>query len=334
LGNLTLHDVAREANVSHTTVSFVLKGDPRISAATAERVLAVVKRLGYVPNEMARCLAKGCTSTIALVSPTFSTAYESELLRGIEETMASKHPDYVLVHYSTAGGQERAEALWKQMLRGNRADGFICLSDPPSQSLRQDFAKSRKALVLLDDHIEDTCCIRGDGRLGAQLATEHLLQQGSRRLAIVTSITSEQNQPRCNPERLETFRDICRKSGLEPGHLTVNHYHPDAGKELVSSILRHAWDGIFCAAGDMVSAGIIAGCRLHGVAIPDKLRLIGYDDLPLASLIAPSLTTISQPLFEMGKAAVERCFSLIETRETESPKHIKFDARLIQREST
>ena len=333
MSGVTLYDVAREAGVSHTTVSWALRGDSRICAATRERVQAVATRLGYVPNATARSLASGRTATIALVSPAFSAAYESELLRGIEEEMTASHPDYELVQYSTAGNPERAQSIWDRLLRGNRADAAICLCDPPPLAVRKAYARAGRPLVLFDERIEDTSCVRGDGRLGTRLAVQRLLERGCRRPAIVTSASSQEERPRCDPDRLGVFRELCTQAGLKAGHLVVECFRFEAGQTLAQNVAREGWDGIFCAAGDLVAAGLLAGLRPLGVNVPQEVRVIGYDDQLVASLATPPLTTVAQPLSRMGRAAVELCFSLLEAPAPKSPRHLRFEPSLVVRQS-
>ena len=333
MGATTLYDVAREAGVSHTTVSWALRGDPRISATTRGRVLEVATRLGYQPNAAARSLAGGRTATVALVSPTFSAAYESELLRGIEEEMSGNHPDHDLVQYSTGGNPERAASTWDRLLRGNRADAVVCLCDPPPAPVREAFAREGKPLVLFDERVEDTSCVRGDSRLGTRLAARRLLDGGCVRPAIVTSAAAEPDRPRCDPERLGTFREVCSKAGLEAGHLSVDRYRFESGQELSKAVADAGWDGVFCAAGDLVAAGIASGLAALGVDVPGRVRLVGYDDLLVASLTSPPLTTVAQPLARMGKAAIELCFELMDAPAPLEPRHRRFEPSLVARAS-
>ena len=308
MGNVTLHDVAKAAGVSHTTVSWALRGDKRIAAKTRAHVENIAASLAYVPNEVARSLAKGRTSTVAIVSPAFSSAFASELLRGIEAEMAEAHADFSLVQYTTGGNSQRADYIYQQLLHGNRADAVICLADPPNPIVRAAYAAARKALVVFDETINDTVSIHGDNRLGARLATEHLLKQGCKIPGIVTSQVLANGQTQCDPTRTSCFMQVCAAQGLEGQSLSLNHFTFDQGHDLARTIARAGWDGVFCAAGDMVAIGIMAGCRALGLAIPQDLRIIGYDNLWVSSMVQPALTTIEQPLELMGRTAVRSCF--------------------------
>jgi DNA-binding LacI/PurR family transcriptional regulator len=307
----TLHDVARAAGVSHTTVSWALRDDPRISPATRDRVRQAAADLGYSPNQVARSLARGRTETIAIVSTVFSSAFESETLAGIEAEMAACHPEYSLVQYSTGGRPERSDRIHRQLLQGNRADAVICLCDPPSAALRSEWFAAGKPLVVFDEDIADCASIRGDSRAGTRLATGLLLDSGCRRPGIVISRTDAEGRPACNPGRAAVFAELCAARGLAGAALSLERFSFEAGRQLAAAIAAAGWDGVFCAAGDMVAIGIMAGCRDLGLAIPADLRLVGYDNLMVGAMVQPALTTIAQPLEEMGREAVRSCFSLL-----------------------
>ncbi|MBK9394845.1 MAG: LacI family DNA-binding transcriptional regulator [Uliginosibacterium sp.] len=329
---ITLHDVARAAGVSHTTVSWALRGDPRIKPSTREKVLAAAQALGYVPNEVARCLVKGCTNTIAIVSHTFSSAFESETLRGIELEVSESHPCFTLAQYSASGSAERAQTLYEQLLRGNKADAVISLADPPSPAIHAAYVKAKKPLVVFDEDAIGMDMIHGDSALGAKLATELLLDRGCRRPGIISSQTQENGRLKCNPGRVSTFFKLCAERGVAAQQRSIHEFRFESGQALAASIVAEAWDGVFCAAGDMVAIGIMAGCRALGVRIPEDLRVVGYDDLLVSSMVQPALTTIAQPLETMGREAVRLCFNA-PAEERYTPVSRCFTPRLVQRDS-
>lgn len=333
MGHATLHDVAKAAGVSHTTVSWSLRGDPRISPATRQKVAAAAAALGYVPNEAARCLACGRTMTVAVVSPSFSPAFESEILHGIENEVEEAHAEYGLVQFSTGGSPERNRLIHDQLLRGNKADAVICLCDPPDAELRAAYAQARKPLVLFDEEIADASTVRGDSLAGARLATALLLEGGCRRPGIVSSRTDDDGRPSCDPGRWSAFYEVCRAAGLSGDCVQVDSYHFEGGRSLAAEIARRGWDGAFCAAGDMVAIGLMAGCRELGIAIPGGLRLVGYDNLTVSAMVTPALTTIAQPLEAMGRAAVDLCFELMADGWDGRPRHRAFAPSLVRRES-
>ena len=333
MANVTLHDVARAAGVSHTTVSWALRGDARIKASTREKVEAIARELGYVPNEVARNLARGRTHTLAIVSSSFSPAFEAETLRGIETEISEAHPNFTLVQYSTGGQPERAQALYTQLLRGNRADAVIGLTDPPDEPTYAAYRQAGKPLVVFDEDAPETAlAIRSDSRLGARLATGLLLDAGCRRPGIVISRAHENGRLKCNPGRLEIFFGLCAERGIEGRQHSIARFSFEQGKALARPLVEEGWDGVFCAAGDMVAIGIMAGCRTLGVKIPEALRIVGYDNLAIAEMVHPALSTIAQPLEEMGREAVRLCFSQMESAGAVfSPR--SFPPALVRRES-
>lgn len=332
MANITLHDVARAAGVSHTTVSWALRGDPRIKGSTRDKVLAAAQALGYVPNEAARCLVKGCTHTIAIVSHTFSSAFEAETLHGIEREISETRPDFTLTQYSAGGSTARAQALYEQLLRGNKADAVISLADPPGAAIHAAYIEAKKPLVVFDEDAIGMDSVHGDSALGAKLATELLLDRGCRRPGIVSSQTQENGRLKCNPGRVSTFFTLCAARGVAAQQRSIQEFRFESGQALAASIVADAWDGVFCAAGDMVAIGIMAGCRALGVRIPEDLCVVGYDDLLVSAMVQPALTTIAQPLETMGREAVRLCFSPPEDG-VYTPVTRCFTPRLIQRDS-
>lgn len=334
MANVTLHDVAKAAGVSHTTVSWALRADKRITEKTRAQVQAAAQALGYIPNEVARSLAKGRTSTVAIVSASFSSAFASEILRGIEEEMAEHHADFSLVQYSTGENPARASHVFQQLLGANRADAVICLAEPPDASTRAAFANAKKALVIFDEHIVDTASIRGDNRRGAELAVLYLLSKGCKSPGIVTSLVLANGRTKCDPERTMGFMDICMQHGIEGKSMNLHSFNFETGHDLARTIAHDKWDSVFCAAGDMVAIGIMAGCRDLGLQIPQDLRIIGYDNLLVSSMVHPALTTIEQPLEQMGRAAVHSCFNQMDTAGNPTTPNIQtFIPRLIHRAS-
>jgi LacI family transcriptional regulator len=334
MANITLHDVAKVAGVSHTTVSWALRADKRITEKTRAHVQAAAQALGYIPNAVARSLATGRTHTVAIVSPAFSSAFATEILRGIEAEMADQHADFSLVQYSTGASVGRAHQVYEQIVSGNRADAVICLADPPDLPIRQACAASGKALVVFDESIDDTASIRGDNYQGAILATEHLLQSGCKRPGIVASQILASGRTKCDPDRAANFMRICAARGIAGKSMSLNHFDFDAGHKLAQAIVDEQWDGVFCAAGDMVAIGIMAACRDLGVSIPGDLRVVGYDNLLIAAMVHPALTTIAQPLELMGRTAVRSCFEQMTSGpEKVDVQHATFAPRLICRSS-
>lgn len=328
---LTLEDVARAAGVSHTTVSWAIRNDPRICASTRLRVQEIALALGYVPNEAARCLATGKTRTLALVSPSFSSAYEAETLRGIEEQMARLHPEYSVVHYSTGGNELRAEAVYQKLLGGNLADGVICLADPPGKELRRSFREAQKPLVVFDESLGDSLVLRGDSVTGTQLAMEVLEEHRCRRPVIIAAATKGASISACNPSRVVTFQDWCRNHGLLGTVITVDRFFFDSGLAVAAEIKASKADGIFCAAGDMVAIGIMAAFRDMGLAVPQDIPIVGYDNLLVSAMVSPALSTIAQPLAQMGRHAVDMAFAAMEDGVLD--RIAEFPASLVRRQS-
>lgn len=302
---VTLHHVAQLAGVSHTTVSMALRGDSRIKEATRARVLEAARSLAYVPNAAARSLAQGKSNNVAIVSSSFSSAYESETLRGIEKEVCCSLPHCRIVQYSTGGKHELTDSILLDLLYGSQADGVICLTDAPSPEVRQAYRDHHRALVVFNSNIKDVTVIRGDGFKGACLATAHLLERGCRRPGIVHGCWEGRNMQACDPGRFEAFMDTCAAHGIEGLSVGISRFHFAEGQAVARTIASQHWDGVFCSAGDMVAIGVMAGCRELGLAIPQDVKVVGYDNLWVSSMVHPALSTVAQPLEVMGAEAVQ-----------------------------
>lgn len=331
---VTLHHVARMAGVSHTTVSMALRGDPRIKDSTREKVLEAARALAYVPNAAARSLARGRSNTVAILSSSFSAAYESETLRGIEKEMGRVLPDYRLVQYSTSGGARGdVDALLQDLLYGSRADGVICLSHPPSREVRTAWREHHKPLLVFNANLDDVPVIRGDDYKGARLAAAHLLDRGCLRPGIVHGGHEVRTDRPADPGRRDGFLEVCAERGVEGLSMAICRYHFDEGQRMAADIAREGWDGVFCAAGDMVAIGIMAGLREAGLSVPADIRVVGYDNLRVAAMVSPSLSTIAQPLEDMGAEAVRMIKELLASEELPDPVMVVHEPFLVQRES-
>lgn len=344
VGRVTIHDVAKAAGVSTSTVSLVLNGKlDRMRPDTSERVLKAVADLGYSTNEMARALKTGYVPTIGLVVPTVANPFWGEFARCVEHAAEGKN--YQVLLCNSEGAPERERRYVESMLaRGIR--GVILGSSP--LSLRHMAGVTKRGLqvvafdrLTLNDAGLELDSVRVDNALGAKLAIEHLLALGHRRIAFVSGPISSANRR----DRLEGYRATLRAAGIAPDARLewTENVNPSDDEEIVTEIGRAAAVALlkqsepptgFFAINDMTAVGIYAGCRELGLSIPRDISVVGFDDIHLCRIVSPPLTTVRQPLEALMKSAVGLLIGRMEETSRAAPEHLTLTPELVVREST
>lgn len=344
VGRVTIHEVAKAAGVSTSTVSLVLNGKlDRMRPDTSERVLKAVADLGYSTNEMARALKTGYVPTIGLVVPTVANPFWGEFARCVEHAAEAKN--YQVLLCNAEGTPEREQRYVESMLaRGIR--GVILGSSP--LSLRHMAGVTKRGLqvvafdrLTLNEAGLELDSVSVDNALGARLAIEHLLALGHRRIAFVSGPISSANRR----DRLEGYRATLRAAGitLDPRLEWTENVNPSDDEEFVTEIGRAAAVALlkqadpptaFFAINDMTAVGIYAGCRELGLHIPRDISVVGFDDIHLCRIVNPPLTTVRQPLGALMKSAVDLLIGRLEGNEKRPPVHHTLTPELVSREST
>jgi len=302
----TSADVATQAGVSRTTVSFVLNGraDVSIPAETRQRVLRAAETLGYHPHAPARQLAGGRSHVLALVLRQTSEqiaadAVLAETLRGLAHAARGQGFRVMVEPLSHDG----PDATYAGLLRAQHADGLIIsgprIDDPQLTALVRDGfpVVLQGALPGLDAPSVDV-----DNVAGARGAVEHLLALGHRRIACIT------NAPLVYTaaiERLEGYRQALAGAGIaeDPDLIaTADFDAPSGHAAMVGLLARTHFEAVF-AASDVVALGAIGALREAGKRVPDDVSVVGFDDIPLSAFFDPPLTTVRLPAFELGQAA-------------------------------
>jgi DNA-binding LacI/PurR family transcriptional regulator len=302
----TSADVATEAGVSRTTVSFVLNGrqDVKIPPDTRKRVLEAAERLGYHPHAPARQLAGGRSHVLALVlrqSPEqiASDAVLAETLRGF--AAAARSSGFrVMVEPLPRDGQDGS---YHALVRGQHADGLVIsgprTDDPELGALVRDGFP-----LVLQGTLPDLAVpsVDVDNVAGARGAVEHLVALGHRRIGCITNAPLVYTAAQ---ERLAGYRQALQAADVEPDDRLVatgDFDAPSGHAAMVELLERTSVDAVFVAS-DVVALGAIGALREAGRRVPDDVSVVGFDDIPLAAYFDPPLTTVRLPAFELGQAA-------------------------------
>lgn len=333
---VTITDVAKRAGVSHTTVSWVIHDDPRISRATKDKVLTAIQELDYHPNLFARSLVSGKSGVIAVFASFFSTIFELEIMQGIERCLKTRDIRSTIQQYSTRASKARKESLLREILHGRRADAVICLSMKPDPELIEGFHRANVPLLLIEENAPGATSLRTENRKGARLAVEHLVARGRTRIALVGDSPTREEFGLSAAERFAGYREALQAAGLPCDDALIAEipaFNMEGGREAFRQLLARGArpDAVFSSGGDLVALGVIAEARAEGMRVPEDLAVVGFDDSFVATLGAPQLTTIRQPLQEMGERAILLALDAIAGHPVEG--HV-FDPVLVVREST
>lgn len=331
---VTIKDIAKVVGVTPTTVSMVVRGDKRISAATTDKIRKVIKDMNYRPNHMARSLVKGRTNVIAIAAGFFSNLFTVEVMSGIESKLIPTN--YRVNQHSTRGLKEKEDDMFREILYGARPEALISVSIKPSAEIIEEYNREGLPIISLEESAAGISTIKTDNEKGAFMAVDYLVKKGRNKIGIVTGkLVGCLGGANAN-ERLKGYKDALTMHGISfnpERFLEVNDYSFEEGIEAVNRLFRRdaKFDAIFCAAGDMTAAGIIRRAEEKGIKVPEDLSVIGYDDMVIASIVKPALTTVNQPVFEMGRASIDLAMDIINKKET--VKTITFQPVLVLRAS-
>lgn len=304
----TLIDVARQAGVSPSTVSRILNGTARVADDKRQAVLAAIEQMHFAPNQMAQGLKKGRSMTIGIVVQDIASPFFDETLRGVDDGLKGTGYASVIVsgHWDA---QEEAQRI--RLLVGRKVDGIILLAGRIGDEAILQFAAQRPIVATgrgLKSH--NAHGFRLDHENGAYLAVRHLIGLGHRRIAFITG-PAEHNDV---AERLIGYTRALREAGiaLDPALLAEGDLHEAGGVAAIDTLYGAGGDfsAIF-AANDLSAYGARLGLYRRGVRVPEDISLVGFDDLPGSAYTTPPLTTVRQPLYEMGKIASGALLALI-----------------------
>lgn len=328
---VTIKDISKAANVSIATVSKVLNGDySRVSEATKERVLKIAREMNYVPNRLARGLVSNHTHILGLIVSDITNPFFAEMAKGVENKAAKL--GYNVILCNTDEDMAR-EAAYIDVLLQYNVDGVIITSSAISEN--EHILKLRDnatPFVSIDRYIDDeTYSVFLDNFKGSYVATEYVIKNGHRRIAYIGGdiMLKIPNQ------RLEGYYKALDDYGIERDESLVRlgTYHLESGYDAACNLLDSGckFTAIVCG-NDLIALGAVRAIKERYLRIPDDISIIGYDNIYLATLMEPPLTTIKQPIYDMGDYAVDIMIKLI-NQEQVDPKIYYFVPELVERQS-
>ncbi|KQP19800.1 LacI family DNA-binding transcriptional regulator [Pseudorhodoferax sp. Leaf267] len=313
----TIKDVARHANVSVTTVSHVVNKTRFVSDDGRARVEQAIRDLGYVPSAVARSLQRSATSTLGMLIPNSSNPYFAEIVRGIEDRCFGAGYNLLLCN---TDDEPRRQGMVLQVLAERRVDGLIVVSSGEDPALPELLSGLRVPTVMVDREIDTLPCdlVETAHMQGALLAVQHLTTLGHRRIACIGGPAGVATAD----QRVEGWRLALAGIGLASTDLLhTGDFTSEGGYAAMHAILRQAPrpSAVF-AANDLMAIGALCAAHECGVAVPDDLSLVGFDDIELARFTCPPLTTVAQPKQRIANLAVDMLLERIEGRRQEPRK--------------
>jgi LacI family transcriptional regulator len=330
--HITITDVAELAQVSKMSVSRALNGQSGVSEKTRRRILEVVEQLGYVPgaNPRARPVE---TKMIALLIPDITTTYMGEILRGISG--AADRLGYGLMLY-TQGSVDttRRTNYYLSLLNNTLVDGVLMVVPYDYEVIVNDLKAHDLLYVIIDHHsgTENEPGVTATNRKGLRDAMRYLLALGHRRIGFITG----RMDIAASHERLQGYHDGLAEVGLtaDPELIREGDFHQPAGFQQGQVLLKLPDPPTaIIASNDVMAFGVMDAIKAAGLTVAQDVSVIGFDDIFMASQTYPPLTTVRQPLAQMGETALELLVGLVEGRTVLSPRR-ELPAELIIREST
>lgn len=324
----TIRDVARQAGVSHQTVSRVINGSEDVTSETRERVEAAIAELGYRPSAIARSMASGQTHTLACISPNLTDFTFASIIEGAE--IEARRLGYFLLS-SSARDAESFKGLVDELVGHRRVDGLLVMNpyaDERYQLIPEGFPS---VFVGARSRGENICSVCLDDESVAYNATKHLIDSGHKRIGMVTGPMAED----CSLDRMVGFQKAIEERGLPflPELIIEGDWGASSGQAALMQMSANGDlpDAIFVQ-NDRMAMGVLRAARDLKIIVPHQLSIIGVDDMPLTQHYDPPLTTMRQDMPRLGLEAARILIHAIEGAQTQSCQ-LKLPAELVIRQS-
>ncbi|WP_156291539.1 catabolite control protein A [Oceanobacillus salinisoli] len=328
---VTIYDVAREANVSMATVSRVVNGNPNVKPTTRKKVLATIERLGYRPNAVARGLASKKTTTVGAIIPDISSIFFSELARGIED-IATMYKYNVILSNSDQN-KDKELALINTMLE-KQVDGILFMGGTITEEHLQQFKTSNVPIILAAtyDDTKEMASVNIDYEEAAYEATKYFIDKGKKNPAFVNG---------GEDTSINQYKFNGYKRALEEANVSINEdyivqgdYSYESGLEAAKQLaeLDNKPEAVFVASDEM-ALGVIHGVQDMGYKVPEDVEVFGFDNTRLATMVRPTLSTVVQPMYDIGAVAM-RLLTKYMNKEEVTEKNVILPHRIEIRNST
>lgn len=315
---VTIYDVAREARVSMATVSRVVNGNQNVKPETRNKVNEVIKRLNYRPNAVARGLASKRTTTVGVIIPDISNVYYSQLARGLED-IATMYKYHSIISNSD-NDPEKEKEIFNNLL-SKQVDGIIFLGGTISEEIKSLINQSSVPVVVSgtdgkDDHIAS---VNIDFKQAAEEATQYLIEKGAKTFSLIGGEYSIKAQD----DVLEGLKNVLSQHQLKLDdtlHLAGNESYK-SGIKTFEQLQSNLPDAVLCIS-DEQAIGILHSAQDAGVKVPEDLQIISFNNTRLVEMVRPQLSSVIQPLYDIGAVGMRLLTKYMNDEEIENPNVI------------
>ncbi|MFB4210615.1 catabolite control protein A [Shouchella sp. JSM 1781072] len=330
--NTTIYDVAREAGVSMATVSRVVNGNPNVKPTTRKKVLEAIERLGYRPNAVARGLASKRTTTVGVIIPDISSIFFSELARGIED-IATMYK-YNIILCNSDQNKDKEIHLINTLLE-KQVDGIVFMGGEITDEHAEQFKRSPVPIVLAAtlDSEKSFPSVNIDYTKAAEDVIQYLIDKGHERIGMLSGSLED---PINGYQKFAGYRSALEKNNIEFDEdlIVIGDYSYDSGIEAMDSFVEVSKKptAIF-ASNDEMALGVIHGIQDKGLNVPGDYEVVGFDNTRLATMVRPTLSTVVQPLYDIGAVSM-RLLTKLMNKEEVSESTVTLPHRIESRDST
>lgn len=326
---VTIRDIARESGVSVATVSRYINKVSYTSVETEKKIQKVLDQFNYTPNAMARGLATQKSNTIAFVTPDITNPFFPEIVKSIENVAKAKGYSLLLIN---TNDQELQNLDFWNHFQSKYIDGFILAESELNEVARNYLNDLNIPFVRIDRAVHPELCnsVYVDNYAGACLAVNHLLEIGCKKIAHISGPTNLYP----SQERQKGYNHVITRNNLTPlifeGDFTL-----ESGTLQTEKLLQehHDIDGIFYA-NDLMAIGALKAFKRYNKAIPEDIAIIGFDGIQLTEIVYPEISTIKQPINEIGEIATNHLIRVIEGQDESCHENVMLAVQLIKRQST
>jgi len=332
--SVTITDIAKRAKVSKMTVSRVLNNHEHVADATARKIREIIKELEYHPNLVARSLSSQKTMTIGVIIPKkekiFLDNYKAQILSGITDVAQENNYQIMLIPVNK---MERRKNDYLSLVRSKLFDGLILLITKIDDPFLGELAESGYPYILVSFRKfgDNYNFIDSENIKGAEIAVEHLYRKGHRKIAFVAGSMDEMNAL----DRLKGYKRALKKYSLpfKEDYVVYGDFDKETAYENSKRLLelKDRPTAIF-SSDDYMALGVIEQIRNHGLSVPKDIAVVGFDNINIGEFSKPALTTVEQPIYDMGRASADALLNLIK-KSKKRPIRMMFKTQLIIRES-
>lgn len=330
--SVTIYTVAREARVSMATVSRVVNGNPNVKPETRQKVLDVIKQLNYRPNAVARGLASKKTTTVGVVIPNITDPYFAELALGIDDVASMYKYNIILTNSDSDDGKILKVV---RSLLAKQVDGLIFMGHDVSDDLRNEFESTNTPVVVAGSVVNDDALpsVRINYQAAAKEATEFLLKHGDQQVAYITgplrySINGE--------DRLNGYKEALANNNVPFNESLVIETDGSyqAGYAKAQEVIEKGLKATYVT-DDSLAAGLLNGLTDAGISVPDDFELISSNDTNYTKVVRPTITSITQPLYDLGAISMRLLTKLMDGDDSnDDEKNVILDHGFVERQST